>query len=330
MRKGFLKKALKKMPAVLLSLCLSAVHTAPVMAAENGYTYTVRFFSGAQGTIDGREMIAQTKLHYGDRVVFNQSRVKLNDGSKYYVKGIRESGKDNNTAGSTTSFLVTGDMDYVVVYGILGNSVAYTVNYTDRDGRELAPSETYYGNVGDRPVLAYQHIEGYQPQAYNLQGTLKENASENVFTFVYTSTSTQAPAAPSAPQATAAPGVLPVVTAAPVPAGTTAPAAQTGEETGDENEEQGEEAGDDTPEEAEEAAEGNAPQELQQIDDEEAPLANMNAGNQSTGNVAADFATRVANLPMAVRIAIISAVLLAGGSAAWLLIRRRRKRAEHE
>ena len=52
-----------------------------------------------------------------------------------------------------------------MVYGILGNAVAYTVNYVDTSGRQLAPSETYYGNVGDEPVIAYLYIEGYQTQA---------------------------------------------------------------------------------------------------------------------------------------------------------------------
>ena len=37
----------------------------------------------------------------------------------------------------------------------------------------------------DRPVIAYQYIEGYQPQAYNLTKTLSKDPAENVFTFIY-------------------------------------------------------------------------------------------------------------------------------------------------
>ena len=35
-------------------------------------------------------------------------------------------------------------------------------------------------------VVAYQYIEGYQPQAYNLRRTLSEDPAANDFTFVYT------------------------------------------------------------------------------------------------------------------------------------------------
>ena len=179
----------KRISGFLLAFCLIFLQISPVLASggTNGYTYKVRLFSGAQGTIDGKEVVVKKNLQYGDRVSFSQRQVELKDNSKYYIKGFRESGKDNNTAVSTASFPVTGDMDYVVVYGLLGNAVAYTVNYVDTNGNSLAPSETYYGNVGDEPVLAYLYIEGYQPQAYNLTGTLKENAADNVFNFVYTS-----------------------------------------------------------------------------------------------------------------------------------------------
>ncbi len=146
----------------------------------------MRIYSGGQGLIDGEEVVVYEGLEYGERVTFNLRSVTLADDSKYYVKGIRESGKDNNTVG-TTSFRVTRDQDYVVAYGILGDAVAYTINYVDEAGRELAPSETYYGNVGDKPVIAYLYIEGYEPQYYNLTKTLSDNAAENVFSFVYTS-----------------------------------------------------------------------------------------------------------------------------------------------
>ena len=63
--------------------------------------------------------------------------------------------------------------------------MAYTVNYEDEDGNTLAPSQTYYGNVGDKPVVAYLYIENYLPEALALTKTLSADASENVFTFVY-------------------------------------------------------------------------------------------------------------------------------------------------
>ena len=112
------------------------------------------------------------------------SAVALNENSKYYVKGIRLSGRDNNTV-AQSAFLVSGDQDYVVAYGIPGELAEYTVNYVDTDGNKLAESRTYYGNVGDKPVIAYLYIDGYIPDSYNQTGKLSSNASENVFNFVY-------------------------------------------------------------------------------------------------------------------------------------------------
>jgi hypothetical protein len=177
-------RVLKKIPVLALAFVLLLAQPMTTKAEE--YTYTVRIFAGAQGTISGQEVVTITGLHYGDRFTFSQKDVTLNNDSKYYIRGIRESGKDNNTITENPSFTVTGDMDYVIGYGLLGDAVAYTVNYVDTDGKTLAPSETYYGNVGDRPVIAYLYIDGYVPQAYNLTGTLLEDASQNQYTFVYT------------------------------------------------------------------------------------------------------------------------------------------------
>ena len=327
----------KRISGFLLAFCLIFLQISPVLASggTNGYTYKVRLFSGAQGTIDGKEVVVKKNLQYGDRVSFSQRQVELKDNSKYYIKGFRESGKDNNTAVSTASFPVTGDMDYVVVYGLLGNAVAYTVNYVDTNGNSLAPSETYYGNVGDEPVLAYLYIEGYQPQAYNLTGTLKENAADNVFNFVYTSTAAPGTPPPTGPAATIAPPVRPAVpaatgTAQPAAPGDAGADAETGEEGGDaENEAAAEEGGNEGAE-AEGEGENAGPQELERIDDEEAPLANTDLGMGNTAVDTKDFAKRLADFPLAAKIGICSAVLLAVGAAAWFLLIRKKKKVEIE
>ncbi len=149
--------------------------------------------------------------------------MNLHDNSKYYIRGIRESGKDNSDSFQTSSFVVTGDMDYVIAYGILGDATSYTINYVDTEGNTLAPSETYYGNVGDRPVVAYIYIEGWTPQAYNMTQTLQKDPAENVFTFVYTRTEQPAPPQPPAP-APQEPTPTPVPEPEPVPPTPQAPA----------------------------------------------------------------------------------------------------------
>lgn len=340
---------MKKTAGILFSLGLALCQCTAAFAAGTEYTYTVRFFAGAQGTFKegDKEIITHEDLLPGERVTFNQRDVQLNDNSKYYVKGIRESGKDNNRVGKDgvveqymTSFEVDADMDYVVVYGLLTDAVAYTVNYVDQDGNELAPSETYYGNVGDTPVVAYLYIDGYQPQAYNMTGRLDRDASKNVFNFRYTPVSGGTQPQPPAPGPTTAPAAAP--TAAPGIQPTTAPQVNpasgitTG--TGDEDTAAGgeEDAAEDT--DAGETGDGadadtagdegaNGPAELEQIGDEEVPLADMGDNEIPLAGLSNDFADRVGELPLAAKIGICSAVLLGLGVAGWFLLGRKGKKA---
>ena len=140
--------------------------------------------AGNQGTIGGQDSVTISDLQYGAQVSFDLSTIQVTD-DRYYVKGVRLSGRDNNTV-NATAFRVEGDADYVVAYGIKGNLVAYTVKYQDASGRQLAADSTFYGNVGDKPIVAYRYIENYVPQALALTKTLSANEAENVFTFVYT------------------------------------------------------------------------------------------------------------------------------------------------
>jgi hypothetical protein len=124
-------------------------------------------------------------------VTWDNDLVAMGQDNRYYVRGVRLSGRDNDTV-DLSSFVVKEDRDYVVAYGIAGETVSYQIHYVDESGKSLRKSRTMHGNVGDKPVVACAYIEGYLPQAYNLTGTLKADESKNVFTFVYKSvTSTQ-------------------------------------------------------------------------------------------------------------------------------------------
>ena len=278
---GRLRKGLLIMA---LLLCMT-VQTA--FAAEGGnekeYTYTVTLFAGNQGSfngtggvhviggsaqISGGDAIRITGLRAGDVVVLDATAgmVDLKNGDKYYIKGVRESGRDNNTV-ADSAFTVTKDAEYVVAYGIQGDMVSYTVNYQDGGGNELAPSRTYYGAVGDKPVIAYQYIEGYRPDAYNLTKTLGKNEADNVFTFTYTQSSVQQPAAggegTEGGTDTGTPGTTAGGGAGTAGAGT-ATAAGTVETPTVEN------------------PDGGVPQATVDLDDEDTPKANIDASDSDT------------------------------------------------
>ena len=197
-----------KMNKFLAAICTAGMllSLSPAAVSAGEYTYTVTFDAGNQASMSGTTGLSVnnsatgSSYHIGidsgkivvsglkiqDIVTFNPQAgaVDLADDSKYYVKGVRQSGRDNNSVASS-SFRVTGDADYVVAYGVKGNMVGYTVNYQDENGRALAESRRYYGNVGDKPVVAHIYIENYEPQALALTRTLSSNETENVFTFVY-------------------------------------------------------------------------------------------------------------------------------------------------
>ena len=180
---------MKKWKRLLVSLLTVSMtlgaSTMSVMADDTTpYTYKVTLSAGNKGTINGQNKIEKKDIASGSTVTFNLNDIQVTD-DKYYVKGIRLSGRDNDETLAAPSFTVDKDTDYVVAYGIKGNMVAYTVNYQDASGKSLAESQTFYGNVGDKPVVAYRYVENYIPDALALTKTLSNNESENVFTFTY-------------------------------------------------------------------------------------------------------------------------------------------------
>ncbi len=124
-------------------------------------------------------------LSYGDYVnIFDAVKTIDCSATRYYEKGVRFAGSDAITV---ENFQVVGDADYVAAYGVLNDPVAYTVRYVDQNGNTLSAEAKYYGNAGDKIIVASRQIDGYLPDANNKSMTLSKE-TENVFTFVYHST----------------------------------------------------------------------------------------------------------------------------------------------
>ncbi len=264
-----MKRRNKLIKGLLSVLVLTGILAQGVLAAEpeepseeHPYTYSVTLSAGKQGTFADGDSIVREELKYGDYVNFDwRDQLTLKD-DKYYAKGIRRSGEDNSNSFITDQVQVTGDEDYVVAYGVLGDMVAYTVQYLDENGNELAPSKTYYGSVGDRPVVAFQYIEGYLPQAYNLTKTLSENEADNVFPFEY------APASEIRNVTVTVDGGTTVVTTPAAGTGTAQQgAAAAGGAAADEN------AGGNAEGDTVEVEDEEVPRDLVDLDEEEVPLA---------------------------------------------------------
>lgn len=161
-------------------------------------TYKVRIYAGAQGYFLDANGAVFDYLEYDrapgrysfDNVLASVRFVDSYDlegnkvDNKYYVKGVRESGKDNNTV--SQFFPIDRDMDFVVAYGIAGGDVPYTVKYVDEStGKEIKDSEIFYGNDQEKIVVSCAYIEGYVPKtALNVAKTLHKD-TDNTITFYY-------------------------------------------------------------------------------------------------------------------------------------------------
>lgn len=296
---------MKKWKRLLVSLLTVSMtlgaSTMSVMADDTTpYTYKVTLSAGNKGTINGQNKIEQTNIASRSTVTFNLNNIQVTD-DKYYVKGIRLSGRDNDEALAAPSFTVTGDADYVVAYGIKGNMVAYTVNYQDASGNSLAESQTFYGNVGDKPVVAYRYIENYIPDALALTKTLSDNESENVFTFTYTPGATDRIVETTTTVTTTVPGTATPAGAAGTTgtAGTTGAAAGTGTGTGTTGTAGGTTAGgtttggtaggttnadnsQDTTDDTTTEPDEQTPKSLVDLDDEDTPKGNIDAKDKTS------------------------------------------------
>lgn len=280
-------KKWKRLLVSLLTVSMTIGASAMSVMAAEPYTYKITLSAGNKGTIGGQSKIEQADLAAGSTVTFNLNDIQVTD-DKYYVKGIRLSGRDNDEALAAPAFTIDGDADYVVAYGIKGNMVAYTVNYQDASGNALAESQTFYGNIGDKPVVAYRYIENYIPDALALTKTLSDNESENVFTFTYTpgatdriveTTTTVTTTVPGTATPTGAAGTTGTAGTTGAAGGTTAGGTTTGGTAGGTtNADNSQDTTDDTTTVPDE----QTPKSLVDLDDEDTPKGNIDAKDKTS------------------------------------------------
>ncbi len=184
-----MRRTLKTLLVLLLCAALALGAGMPASAA---YNYTVTVSSGLHGTLatksnnktadveNGGERMSLS-FAYGQEWNPNDYPVNV-IGEKYYFKGYHIAGHE----GVIGTLDITKDIELVATFGLKGNMVKYIVHYQDRKGNTLRQDDEYFGNVGDKPVVAYVYIPGYKPvNTKNITFTLKEGEVKEI-TFVYT------------------------------------------------------------------------------------------------------------------------------------------------
>ncbi len=189
------KKKAKKVMVLILALCMIF---AQVHMSYADTSYRVRVYGGneeigkllaGEENVYTEEVAFDTETGTYGTFEFDLAQVEIVD-ERFFAKGLKVSGKDNSTY-LTGPLTIYRDSDYVIAYGMKENMVTYTVTYLDENGDPFLDEngdpieETFYGNVGDKPVVAFRYFEGYQPVDQALTGTLSADPTENVFTFEY-------------------------------------------------------------------------------------------------------------------------------------------------
>ena len=158
-------------------------------------TYTVKIQPGKKGMLTTETEYSGYKYNETFSGNITQKDVNIKDESKYYVKGFRLSGHDNNEfVTSLAGFKVNKDLTYEVAYGVKGQMVTFTARYVDENGKSIAAEDTFYGKVGDKPTVLYKYIDRYMPASYALGKKLTEDPAENVFEFKYINIGKEKPA----------------------------------------------------------------------------------------------------------------------------------------
>lgn len=299
------------------ALALGVVCLSPGDA--RAYTYDVTLYAG-NGTIDGKQSIVLfdgVKYNEGERIIQLEERdgvayinghAVIPEDDRYYVKGIRQAGKDDGAVDLQRIENVEGDMQYVVSYGLKKDQTRYRIDYLDTNGNELRESKYITANVGDKPVAAYEYIEGYIPNAYNITGTLQKDELKNVFKFIYTSVSALGDEVVTIPGSNKnGIAVGPSI----------AMRAQADEESA-EGGEDGAQAG------AERGEEATGPVELYDIDDEETPLASS-MGPEPSFDSSSDAVAQDEGNSMILPAVIVSLICAAGIIAFLIVMFMRRK-----
>lgn len=165
---------MKRMKLLLTLILLFCVFFSFGVYANADYGYMVRIFSGNQGTIGGGTVVTNPAS-------FSTSDVTVTS-DLYYVKGIRESGKDINPFLTDLPGSYDHDTDFVVVYGLKTDLVTLTIRYVDANGTTLAGDRILNANVGDKPMVRAAYVEGYAPYYRYYTGTL---SGDTVWTFEY-------------------------------------------------------------------------------------------------------------------------------------------------
>ena len=207
-----MRKTMKKVILPLILVTVMLLMTVPAYAADPAGTrgYTVTIYTGNRGTINGTGKYVVENVPYGtvlDLSAYSEmctvqttttvtssgsamsttSTTAASTAQKFDVKpGARRAGEDNNSAKQLVNAEITGDTDFVLTYYVPGEMKGYTVRYVDANGNNVAQPSYGSASVGDKLTVGSKDVDGYTPNAYNLAKTISVNEADNVFTFVYT------------------------------------------------------------------------------------------------------------------------------------------------
>lgn len=166
-----MKNTMKRVAAVLLSACVLCVCLPAMALAAAPATYQVTFSAGADGLLPGGERTVTYTVAANATCVAPQvtSSDDLHSATYYTSADLAGHGAADGTVYPGGAVTVQRDVTYVVQYAASVNTAAYSVQYLDENGLEIAPSVVGHAAQGTTLTLNAPTVSGY---------TLNDSASK--------------------------------------------------------------------------------------------------------------------------------------------------------
>ena len=195
-------RMIKRISSFLLTLICILSLTVSAFAET---TYMVRLYPGDPqvAKFKNGSYQEQSNVAFGSSASFDisegpQGQVVIQD-DRYAVKGFRKAGQDSMNVGNaeSSSYIaasgevtvsaVNRDQDYVVVYGIDGKMVPYTITIRSSTTGAVLRTLQYRGEEGDQPIIALPYIENYvAPGTHGRTPTTLKKGAANSWSVTYT------------------------------------------------------------------------------------------------------------------------------------------------
>lgn len=167
---------MKKIRSIIITMFTICIFLFPLMNVQvQAAEYEVVFKAGSHGSVNGGKEVSY-RLSNND-IFPNEPDIKVEEG--YVFQGWNKELPDVGTN-------VLGKQVYVAKYGVVINGIIYTVRYVDENKVDIATATTMLGEQGTEYTVRAKNVPGYTFQEQTKTFNLENNSQEIVFVYTLT------------------------------------------------------------------------------------------------------------------------------------------------